>query len=557
LSLASIPLALLTPLPLKIAVDSVIGSQPLPPILRLLPGSMSSSETSLLVLTFAVFVGISLCIHVQGLCIWLLSSYTGERIILRFRNRLFEHMQRLSISYHDGKGTADSIYRIHHDASCIKQIPIDGVIPFIRAACMLIGIASITMLIDWQLALVALAVAPLLFWLTRDCGRRLRKQWADVKGRESSMMATVQEVLGACRVVKAFGREADEHRRFSGLAAGCMRAHNRVAIIGSSFDFIMSMVVALGTSTALIIGIRHVLDGSLTLGELLVVMAYVGQLSGPLETATKKVAELQSSLTSAERAFSLLQTEPNVTERTHARSLNRATGSVSFEHVSFAYDSKRTVLRDTSFFVAAGTRVGIVGRTGAGKTTLLNLLTRLYDPTEGRILLDGVDLREYRLADLRRQFAVVLQEPVLFSTTIGENIAYGRPESTFEDVVRAAKAAHAHEFITALPDGYETRVGERGARLSGGERQRISLARAFLMDAPLLILDEPTSSVDVKTEDAIVDAMEALMRGRTTFLIAHRLNTLRDCDVQLVIEHGCVSAQASVADGLIEIPAHR
>jgi ATP-binding cassette subfamily B protein len=230
---------------------------------------------------------------------------------------------------------------------------------------------------------------------------------------------------------------------------------------------------------------------------------------------------------------------------------------VSFEHVSFAYDSKRTVLRDTSFFVAAGTRVGIVGRTGAGKTTLLNLLTRLYDPTEGRILLDGVDLREYRLADLRRQFAVVLQEPVLFSTTIGENIAYGRPESTFEDVVRAAKAAHAHEFITALPDGYETRVGERGARLSGGERQRISLARAFLMDAPLLILDEPTSSVDVKTEDAIVDAMEALMRGRTTFLIAHRLNTLRDCDVQLVIEHGCVSAQASVADGLIEIPAHR
>src|SRR5437899_41031 len=268
------------------------------------------------------------------------------------------------------------------------------------------------------------------------------------------------------------------------------------------------------------------------------VMASISRLYEPLKTISKKSASLQSHLASAERAFALLDHPPDVSERPNARRLARATGAVAFRHVSFAYDGGSRRLHDVSFDVDPGTRVGITGATGAGKTTLLSLLTRFYDPTEGQILLDGVDLREYRLADLRHQFAIVLQDPVLFSTSIAENIAYARPTAGHQDIVAAAKAANAHEFIVGLPDGYETRVGERGMRLSGGERQRVSLARAFLKDAPILIFDEPTSSVDVRTEAAILEAMERLMNGRTTFVIAHRLTTLKNCDSLLVIEDG-------------------
>jgi ABC-type multidrug transport system ATPase subunit len=255
---------------------------------------------------------------------------------------------------------------------------------------------------------------------------------------------------------------------------------------------------------------------------------------------SQKTADLQESLASAERAMELLGRAPDVPEKSGAQSLVRASGAVAFCNASFAYRDSSPVLQDVSFEVEPGTRVGISGTTGAGKSTLMNLLTRFYDPTAGQILLDGVDLRDYKLADLRNQFAIVLQEPVLFSTSIAENIAYARPDASEEEIVEAAKAANAHEFITSLPGGYESRVGERGMSLSGGERQRIALARAFLKDAPILILDEPTSSVDTKTEAAIMEAMERLMRGRTAFMIAHRLDTLANCDVRLEIEDGRV-----------------
>jgi ATP-binding cassette subfamily B protein len=267
-------------------------------------------------------------------------------------------------------------------------------------------------------------------------------------------------------------------------------------------------------------------------------MAYISQLYQPLKTIGRKAVSLQSSLAGAERAFSLLDEAPDVAERPNARPLSRASGAIAFRDVSFSYGKDASVLHDISFEIGPSTRVGVIGATGAGKTTLASLLTRFYDPTAGEILLDGVDLRDYRLADLRNQFSIVLQEPVLFSTSIAENIAYARPGASREEIVEAAKAANAHEFITRLAEGYETQVGERGLRLSGGERQRIALARAFLKDAPLLILDEPTSSVDLRTEAVIMEAMDRLMRGRTTFMIAHRLSTLKNCDVLLVIENG-------------------
>jgi ATP-binding cassette, subfamily B, bacterial len=295
-----------------------------------------------------------------------------------------------------------------------------------------------------------------------------------------------------------------------------------------------------GTASVLLIGVRLVLSGALTLGDLLLVMGYLSQLYGPLDTLSNSKATLQGSLASAERAFSLLDETPDVIEQPDARPLAHASGAMTFHNVSFAYRENRPVLHDVAFEIDPGTSLGISGTTGAGKTTLVSLLTRFYDPTAGQILLDGVDLRAYKLADLRNQFAIVLQEPVLFSTTIAENIAYARPGAATRKIVHAAQAANAHEFIMTLPRGYEEQVGERGMSLSGGERQRIALARAFLKDAPILILDEPTSSVDTQTEAAIMEAMERLMRGRTTFMIAHRLSTLANCDARLEIEYGRV-----------------
>jgi ATP-binding cassette, subfamily B, bacterial len=294
----------------------------------------------------------------------------------------------------------------------------------------------------------------------------------------------------------------------------------------------------LGTAAALWVGVRHVQTGVLSLGNLILLMSYLGQLYEPLRTIGKKASSLQGYLASAERAFAILDQTPDVLERTNARPLGRASGGVAFRDVSFAYEEGQTVLGNISFEVPAGTRVGIAGRTGAGKTTLLSLLTRFYDPVSGQIQLDGIDLRDYKVGDLRNQYAIVLQEPVLFSTSIAENIAYARPEASEEEIVKAAKLADAHDFVVGLPEGYQTRVGERGMRLSGGERQRISLARAFLKDAPILLLDEPTSSVDLKTESTIMEAMERLMQGRTTFIVAHRLSTLEGCDLRMELQDG-------------------
>jgi ATP-binding cassette subfamily B protein len=437
-------------------------------------------------------------------------------------------------------GTADSTYRIQYDAASIQYVPIDGLIPFVTAGITLAAMLWITLSIDWQLALVALTVAPVLYVVSQRWRRRLRAQTREVKIFESLALGVVQEALSALRVVKAFGREEYEERRYRDSSAHGMRARIRLGLVGGAYDLSVGLITAVGTTAALWIGMQHVLAGVLTTGELLLVMAYLSQLYQPLRTIGKNSASLQGYFTSAERAFALLDRAPDVVERHDARPLRRAVGGIAFRHVSFAYEKDHPILSDLSFEVPAGARVGIAGRTGVGKTTMLSLLTRFYDPDAGQILLDGVDVREYRVADLRNQFAIVLQEPVLFSTSVAENIAYGRPEASQDEIMRAARLADAHDFVVRLPDGYQTRVGERGMRLSGGERQRISLARAFLKDAPILLLDEPTSSVDMKTEATIIDAMERLMHGRTTFIVAHRLSTLSNCQIRLEVEDGRV-----------------
>lgn len=513
----------------------------MPPLLATVSNMAEVLGTSVFVIVLLLAVAIALLGHLRGWMIWRLSSTTGERLICEFRSRLFAHVQRLSIGYHESRGTTESMYRIQQDAASVKHIPIDGMIPSMTAICMLFGMIWATARLDLHLALVGLIVSPVLLVLTRRCACRLRFQWSEAKAVETSAMNVVQEALDASRVVKAFTGEAHEQTRFTTLATQCAHAHRRLAATGSGYDFLISMVMACGTAAALFVGVRHVQMGSLSLSEFLLAMAYLSQLYSPLETITKKVGELQSSLAGFERACALLDEQAEVPEVRHPQPLHRAIGAIEFEHVSFAYASERPILEDVSLTVLPGMRVGIIGYSGTGKSTLLHLMTRFFDPTAGRILLDGRDLREYRLADLRRQFAVVLQEPVLFSGSIAENILYGRPDASFEEIIEAAQAARAHDFIRRLPEGYNTPVGSRGAKLSGGERQRISLARAFLRDAPILILDEPTSAVDVETEEEILQALDVLMQGRTTFLVTHRLGALRACTFQIALDGQSVS----------------
>lgn len=546
LSLLSSVFALLTPLPLKIAVDSVVGSRPLPGFIAVfVPASMRNSQTGVLLVAAGLFVLISLLKQLQQFGNLVLTTYAGEKLLLQFRSRLFHHTERLSLTYHDARGTADSTYRIQYDATAIQKLAVGGAIPFFTAVVTVAGMVYVTARIDWQLALVSLAVVPILFTTLRVYRKRLRRQWHDAKRLESSALSVVQESLEALRVVKAFGREDHARDRFADRSAASVRAKIGLAVIEGRFGIVVGATIGLGMATVLFVGTRNVVAGTMTLGELVLVMAYLQQLYDPLKTASKQAGTLQSSLASAERVYSILDETPDFVDPPDALPLVRAAGAVAFRNVSFAYEPGRHVLSEVSFEVPPGTRLGIAGTTGVGKTTLVSLLTRFYDPSGGQILLDGVDLREYRLADLRDQFAIVLQEPVLFSASVGENIAYARPGADSAEVVAAAKAASAHDFIQALPDGYDTDVGERGVRLSGGERQRIALARAFLKDAPILILDEPTSSVDARTEAEISEAMERLTRGRTAFMIAHRPSTLETCDTRLELEHGCVASVSS------------
>ena len=530
------PIALLAPLPLKVAVDSALGSVPLPRLITP-PGAAPTAELALAV-AVSLLIGTAVLRQLQVLADRWLRSQLIERQTLDLRARLFLHVQQMSLSHHDRRGTADAITRIERDAKDAQLIVVESVFPSIAAALTLTGMLFVTAKIDWQLALASLAIGPALFLLNRYYRTRLRTRWHEVRSLETSALAIIQEVLGSLRVVKAFGQEDREHERFRQSSLHGVRERIRLSLAEGGFGLQVGILTAIGSAGVLLIGVRHVQSGVLTLGELLLVMGYLGQIYEPLRTLSKRAVGMQSKLASAERVYALLDAPRDVVDRPGARALARARGEIEFEGVSFGYGADRTVLHDVSFSVPVASRVGIAGSTGAGKSTLMGLLLRLYDPTAGRILLDGVDLRDLRLADLRRQFAMVLQDPVLFSTTIARNIAYARPDASPEDLQRAARAANAHDFISQLPLGYDTPVGERGMLLSGGERQRISLARAFLRDAPILVLDEPTSAVDVRSEALIMEALERLMLGRTTLIVAHRLSTLENCSLRLELDHG-------------------
>src|SRR5881296_2295217 len=550
ISLTAVPITLIFPLPIKLLVDSVLGSQPLPGYLTVFVGPQLSKSLTLW-LAITILMGTAVLTYLQNLVnVWYINK-VGNRMTLEVRARLFRQMQRLSVAYHDTMGAADSAYRTLNDAPMLRSFGIDSLIPLTTSILTLVAMILVMVFLDWELALVALLVSPLMFLLTFVFRPRIRAGWRKFRASESAAMAVAQESLGASRLVKSYGQEERKNEELVSQYNDSLTAQLKVQVDVALYSLLVGVVTAAGLAAVFYIGIGHVQTGVLTLGSLLVVNYYVTQLYGPLRNVGQSILDIQMSLTGVERYRTVLDEKPDVPESPGALPLARAKGKIAFRKVSFEYTKGHPVLDDVSFELPPANCLGVVGPTGSGKTTLSTLLLRLFDPTEGVITLDDIDLKDYKLADLRNQYAVVHQETVLFSTTVAENIRFSRPNATIDEVIAAAKAAKAHDFITSLPNGYETLVGERGMKLSGGERQRISLARAFLKNAPILILDEPTSALDIHTESAILDTIQELMKGRTTFMIAHRPSTLRDCNMILVLDDGRVSQVTTEVESVI------
>lgn len=550
ISLLAVPMTLVFPLPIKLLVDNVLGSQPLPGYLTVFTGTQVSKTLGLW-LAISILMAAAVLTYLQNLANVWYSNKIGNRMTLDVRARLFRQMQRLSVAYHDTMGAADSAYRTLNDAPMLRSFGIDSLIPLTTSILSLGAMILVMVLLDWQLALIALLVSPLMFLLTFVFRPRIRAGWRKFRASESAAMAVAQESLGASRLVKSYGQEERKNKELVSHYETSLSASLRVQVDSAVYSLLVGILTAAGLAAVLYIGIGHVQAGVLTLGSLLVVNYYVTQLYGPLRNVGQSILDIQMSLTGVERYRAVLDEKPDVPESPNALPLARARGKVEFRGVSFEYTKDHPVLHEISFELPPGDRLGVVGSTGSGKTTLSTLLLRLFDPTKGTIALDDVGVKDYKLADLRNQFAVVHQETVLFSTSVSENIRFARPEATMDEVVAAATAAKAHDFIMSLPNGYDTLVGERGMKLSGGERQRLSLARAFLKNAPILILDEPTSSLDVHTESAILDTIQDLMRGRTTLMIAHRPSTLRDCNMILVLDDGRVSRMTTEVESVI------
>ena len=543
--------ALLLPWPLKILVDNVLSGQPAPALLDQVLGVVVADRTQFLII--AVTAGVVLALMENALSV--LGNYVDTKLhqymVLDFRSDLFQHAQRLSLAFHDQRRTGQLIYAINYFADEATSLAL-SVQPLGQSAFTLLGMFVILAMFDVQLALLSLLVLPFLYYSVWYYATHIQDRLRRVKGMEGESLAIIHEAISMLRVIVAFGREGHEFRRFRTQAEQAVNARVDVTVRQTLFSLVVNMTTAVGTALVIGIGAYHALSGQITVGQLLVAAAYLAAVYKPLETISYTLGTLQDKLVGTNMAYELMDTVPGIEDVPGALSVEQAAGHIGFESVRFSYSGRVNTLKDISFEAQPGQIIGIVGPTGAGKSTLVSLLPRFYDPQHGRILLDGHDIRTLRLRSLRNQISLVLQEPLLFSGCVRDNIRYGRLDAEMEEVVAAAQAANAHEFIMALPDQYETQIGERGAQLSGGERQRIAIARAFLRQAPVLILDEPTSSIDSKTEAVILEALKRLMVGRTTLMIAHRLSTVRDAGLILVMHHGEI-VQRGTHEELLEM----
>jgi ATP-binding cassette subfamily B protein/subfamily B ATP-binding cassette protein MsbA len=532
-------LELLQPWPIKWLVDYVFAGRPAP---SPLPRFGFTTNPGDAVRAVAWVCSAILVLGVTHKASHMLSQFllirAGLRLVRNLRLHVSDHLHRLSLRYHDRTKVGDSIYRAAYDSYAAQSLLSGVVAPVISGLVIFTGILVVMVRLDLVLTTIALAVAPMLGLTIWVFGRGIEWQSRRYHEQESALFCTMQESLSAIRFILAYSREAATAERVGNQAGRSVVANEHLSLIQLGFSACVGLTMAAGTAAAVFVGANRVLEGRLLVGDVLVFLAYLGMLYTPVNAFAQSSAVLRSARTQLARVFEVLETLPEVTDRPGAMEPGRINGHVEFRGVTFAYEAGRWALSGLDLEVPEGMVVAIVGSTGAGKSTLAGLLLRFYDPDEGAVLIDGYDVRDLRLDWLRRQIALVPQDPILLSGTIAENIGFGREAATRDKIVEAACRAQADAFIRELPDGYDTLLGERGVNLSGGQRQRLSLARAFLKDAPILVLDEPTSALDVRTEGALLESMQELMRNRTTFMIAHRLSTIRDADLIMVMEGG-------------------
>jgi len=530
---------LLEPWPIKIVLDAVLRAKPLPDWLaRAVASTLGTNSAA--VLEFAV--GLVLLIAIIGA----VGSYVerqsvtalGQRVTHELRCRVYAHAQRLSMSYHDKKRTGDIISTATADVDAIQSAVTSGVLDTMYYALLLIGMSGLMLYLDWRFTLIALAVLPALGAVVYTLTRRIKRASRDVRVREADLMSTMQEVLSSIRLVKAFGREDHERHRFEYQSERIVESTLLARDVKAKLAPTVEVIIAGGSAAVLWFGARHVLAGTLTAGALVVFLLYLSKMYKPIRELSKLSDTYSRALVAFDRINTFLGVDIEVRDQPGAKRAFRFRGAIEFDHVSFAYSPDRPILTDVTFKIPAGTIAAVVGPTGAGKSTLINLIARFYDPQAGRVLVDGQDVRSFYQESLRERIGFVLQDTLLFRGPVWQNIAYGRPEATRQEIIRAAELSNAHEFIRELPDGYNTMVGERGVTLSGGQQQRIAIARAIIRDAPILILDEPTSGLDAASEALVLDALRQLMRGKTTIAIAHSLATIQHADTIFVFDHG-------------------
>lgn len=467
-----------------------------------------------------------------------INAWLGNRVTIDIRSKLFAHMQALSLSFYDKRTVGSVMSRMTNDTGALYDVLVDGIPVIARNSLLLIGIPIVLFAINWQVALWTLLPIPAILWLVRHFRRRIFRVWRRFWHSWSRLSGALNGVLQGMRVVKAFHGENREVQRFGRRIADLADNAYRAETAWAMFFPVITLLVSFGSLMIAYIGGRAVLNNEMSLGDFVAFWAYLMMIQGPLEALSRWIDWVSRALTASERVFEVLDTTPDIAQPKNPVDIRHCQGAIRFENVHFGYEKAHEVLHGINLDIKPGEMIGIVGASGSGKTTLINLLLRFYDPTEGRVLLDGHDLRTLDLEQFRSLVGIVPQEAYLFPGSIKNNIAYGRPNATTEEIIQAAYAANAHDFIVKFPDGYDSYVGERGQRLSGGERQRISIARAILHNPKILVLDEATSSVDTETERMIQEALMNLVEGRTVFAIAHRLSTLRHADRIVVIEEG-------------------
>jgi ATP-binding cassette subfamily B protein len=538
LSIIGTGLNLLKPWPFKVIVDDFLRA-----------GSAIRADWRKWVLLLCLMlIGIQL---LWGIINWItnyLFVKIGLQALLKLRTDLYSHLQRLSLKFHDARRSADSSFRVAYDSQAIQTIYNKGLTGVFSSVVTLVGTFAIMVRLDWQLTLLSLGIIPAIVATIYLFAHRIRRESTSIQEQESAVLAQAQEGLSSIRMVHAFGREDFEVRQFQQQARQSLQANLRLTLTNVNSALVISTLMVVGTAVMYYIGTLHVLAGTLTLGSLLVFSAYLLMLYQPLESLTYTAWAMEGATAGAKRCFEVLDREDDVVDSPAAVAISSARGAIAFEAVSFGYRSDRCILRNIDLCIEPNQIVGLVGGTGAGKSTLLSLVPRFYDPISGSIRIDGRDIRQITKKSLRAQIAIVLQDTLLFSTTVRENIAYGRPAATDDEIIEAARRAQADEFIRQMPQGYDSLVGERGGHLSVGQRQRIGIARAFLKNAPILLLDEPTSALDPSTESAIMETIKELMRGRTTLIATHRLATIHNLDQIIVVEHGRIVEQGRGTD---------